>query len=219
MSKQNTNPKKTQIIDELKRDYFSMIPQIERNWTPDQHEKNRLSRSLAAFAIANLADVTPAQAANSIINGENDNGIDAVYFDRIKNLLWIVQSKAGNAPNMGDNKKLCDGIRDLINKRFQKFNAGFSRLQQDVEDALDTNRLKIVGCNVYLDGNIGSHVVNDLNQLQDELNKFINLNLIYLKMIRRSFHELRKNLLNKFILLLNLNFLVIIKDIWIFLRV
>ncbi len=172
MSKQNTNPKKTQIIDELKRDYFSMIPQIERNWTPDQHEKNRLSRSLAAFAIANLADITPAQAANSIINGENDNGIDAVYFDRIKNLLWIVQSKAGNAPNMGDNKKLCDGIRDLINKRFQKFNAGFSRLQQDVEDALDTNRLKIVGCNVYLDGNIGSHVVNDLNQLQDELNKF-----------------------------------------------
>jgi hypothetical protein len=172
MSKQNTNPKKTQIIDELKRDYFSMIPQIERNWTPDQHEKNRLSRSLAAFAIANLADVTPAQAANSIINGENDNGIDAVYFDRIKNLLWIVQSKAGNAPNMGDNKKLCDGIRDLINKRFQKFNASFSRLQQDVEDALDTNRLRIVGCNVYLDGNIGSHVVNDLNQLQDELNKF-----------------------------------------------
>ncbi|MCL6754611.1 AIPR family protein [Nostoc sp. CCCryo 231-06] len=172
MPKPNTNPRKTQITDVLTQDYFPMIPQLQQNWTAQQHEKNRLSRSLAAFAIANLADVTPAQAANSIINGENDNGIDAVYFDRIKNLLWLVQAKVGKAPDMGDNKKFCDGIRDLVHRQFQKFNEGFSRLQQDVEDALDKNRLKIVGCNVYLDGNLGSHVVNDLNQLKEELNRF-----------------------------------------------
>jgi hypothetical protein len=172
MPKPNTNPQKTQIIEVLKQDYFPMIPQLERNWTAEQHEKNRLSRSLAAFAIANLADVAPSQAANSIINGENDNGIDAVYFDRIQNFLWLVQAKAGNAPNMGDNKKFCDGIRDLVNQRFQKFNQGFSRLQQDVEDALDANTLKIVGCNVYLGGSLGSHVVDDLNQLKEELNQF-----------------------------------------------
>jgi hypothetical protein len=172
MPKPNTNAQKTQIIEVLKQDYFPMIPQLQQNWTAQQHEKNRLSRSLAAFAIANLADVAPAQAANSIINGENDNGIDAVYFDRIQNFLWLVQAKAGNAPNMGDNKKFCDGIRDLVDRRFQKFNEGFSRLQQDIEDALDANRLKIVGCNVYLDGSLGSHLVNDLNQLKEELNRF-----------------------------------------------
>jgi hypothetical protein len=171
MSKQNTNPQKTQIIEVLKQDYFPIIPPLQRNWTSEQHEKNRLSRSLAAFAIANLADLTPPQAANSIINGENDNGIDAVYFDQVNNRLWLLQSKAGNAPNMGDNKKFCDGIRDIIHQRFQKFNVGFSRLQQDIENALDTNGLTIVGCNVYLDGNLGSHVVNDLNQLKDELNQ------------------------------------------------
>ncbi len=165
-------PKKTQIIEVLKQDYFPMIPQLARNWTAEQHEKNRLSRSLAAFAIANLADVTPAQAANSIINGENDNGIDAVYFDRIQNKLWLVQAKAGNAPNMGDNKKFCDGIRDLVHKRFQKFNDGFVRLQPDVENALDTNGLKIIGCNVYLNESLSSHVITDLNQLKTELNEF-----------------------------------------------
>ncbi len=173
MSKQNTNAQKTQIIEVLKQDYFPMIPQLPRNWKPAEHERNRLSRSLAAFAIANLADITPAQAANSIINGENDNGIDAVYFDQIQNLLWLVQAKAGNAPNMGDNKKFCDGIRDLVHKRFQKFNEAFSRLQQDVEDALDTNGLTIVGCNVYLDGSLGSHVITDLNQLKTEMNQVI----------------------------------------------
>lgn len=170
--KQLLNSQKSQVIEALKQDYFPMIPQLPRNWTPQQHEKNRLSRSLAAFAIANLADITPAQAANSIINGENDNGIDAVYFDRMKNLLLLVQAKAGNAPNMGDNKKFCDGIRDLVHQRFQKFNDGFTRLQQDVEDALNTNGVKIVGCNIYLDESLSSHVITDLNQLETELNQF-----------------------------------------------
>lgn len=166
------NYQKSQVIEALKQDYFQMTPQLQRNWTPEQHEKNRLSRSLAAFAIANLADLTPAQAAHSIINGENDNGIDAIYFDRMKNLLLLVQAKAGNAPNMGDNKKFCDGIRDLVHQRFQKFNDGFTRLQQDVEDALNTNGVKIVGCNIYLDESLSSHVIADLNQLETELNQF-----------------------------------------------
>ena len=172
MPKPNASAKKTQVIEVLKRDYFPMIPELVRNWTADQHEKNRLSRSLAAFAIANLADVTPVQGANSIINGGDDNGIDAIYFDHSQKFLWLVQSKAGKAPNMGDNKKFCDGIRDLIEKRFDKFNEGFARLQSDVEAALAINGLKIVGCNVYLEGDLGSHVVNDLNQLTEELNRF-----------------------------------------------
>lgn len=172
MPKPNKNAQKTQIIEVLRRDYFPMIPQLQINYTQEQHDKNRLSRSLAAFAIANLANITPAQAAHSIINGGNDNGIDAVYFDRVNNLLWLIQAKAGNAPDMGDNKKFCDGIRDLVHKRFQKFNSSLSRLQQEVEDALDKNGVKIVGCNIYLDESLGTHVVNDLNQLKNELNKF-----------------------------------------------
>ena len=176
MTKPNASAKKTQVEEELIRDYFDIIPQLlsdrAKGWSDDQHKKNRLSRSLAAFVIANLADVTPAQGANSIINGENDNGIDAIYFDRSQKFLWLVQAKAGNAPNMGDNKKFCDGIRDLIERRFDKFNQGFARLQTDVEAALDVNGLKIVGCNVYLEGDLGSHVVNDLNQLTEELNRF-----------------------------------------------
>jgi len=170
--KQILNSQKSQVIEALKQDYFQMTAPLQRNWPPEQHEKNRLSRSLAAFAIANLADITPAQAANSIINGENDNGIDAIYFDRMKNLLFLVQAKAGNAPNMGDNKKFCDGIRDLVHQRFQKFNDGFARLQQDVEDALNTNGVKIVGCNIYLDESLSSHVITDLKQLETELNQF-----------------------------------------------
>ncbi|WP_161942182.1 AIPR family protein [Nodularia spumigena] len=156
----------------LNRDYFPMIPQLQKKSTPQQDEENRLSRSLAAFAIANLANITPPQAAHSIINGWGDNGIDAVYFDRVNNRLWLVQAKAGNAPNMAENLKFCKGIKHLVNKNFTQFNEAFSRLQQDVEDALNRNGVTIVGCIIYLDGSLGSPVVNDFNQLQNELNKF-----------------------------------------------
>src|SRR6266851_1835255 len=136
-----------QIEAALRQRYFPIIPEMQANWTPQQHERNRLSRSLAAFAIEKLADVTAAQAANAVMDGGNDNGIDAIHFDRLSSRLWLVQSKAGGAPDSGENKKFCDGIRDLAAGRLDKFNQNFARLQPDVEDALETPGLVIIGCN------------------------------------------------------------------------
>ena len=168
--------KKAQIEQYLKETFFPMIPKLEtgqaQGWSEVQHEKNRLSRSLSALAIASLADVEPAEAAYSIINGFDDNGIDAIHFDRANHILWIVQAKAGNAPNMGENKKFCDGIRDLIAQRFEKFRVeSFTRLQPDVESALEQPG-KIIGCNIYLEGSLGSHAIADLENLKQELNQF-----------------------------------------------
>ena len=168
------NPAHTaQIEATLKQRYFPMIPPIQANWRPEQHEKNRLSRSLAAFAIEKLADTAPAQAVNAIVDGGNDNGIDALYFDRLKNRLWLVQSKAGGPPDSGDNKKFRDGIRDIAAGNFTNFNASFARLQTETEDALESNGLVIVGCHVYLGDQLGPHATNDLNQLAADLNQFV----------------------------------------------
>lgn len=163
-----------QVCDALKQRYFGMVLALPGNQDPAQQEKNRLSRSLAAFAVEKLADVTPAQAANAVVDGGNDNGLDAIHFDRQKNVLWVVQSKLGGAPDMAENKKFCDGIRDLIASRFHKFNASFARLQPDVEDALESPNLQIIGCHIHLgDQALGPHAVTDLNQLKTELNQFV----------------------------------------------
>ena len=101
---------RVQLVEVLRQRYFPIILPLQQNWTAEQHEKNRLSRSLAAFSIEKLAEVTPAQAANAVVDGGNDNGIDAIHFDRTKDQLWLIQSKTGGAPDMGENKKFCDGI-------------------------------------------------------------------------------------------------------------
>jgi hypothetical protein len=72
---------------------------------------------------------------------------------------------------MKENKAFRDEIRDLVDRKFQKFNANFSRLQQDLEDALDKNGVTILGFHLNIDGSLGSDIVNDLNRLKDELNK------------------------------------------------
>jgi hypothetical protein len=168
----DADAQRAQVESVLRDRYFQMIPQLPQNWTAEQHEKNRLSRSLAAFAIEKLADAAPAESAHAIVDGGNDNGIDALYLDRPNRCLWLVQSKAGGAPDSGDNKKFCDGIRDLVSGRFDRFNASFDRLRPDVEEALATYGLQLVGCHVHLGDALGAHAVADLELLKEELNRF-----------------------------------------------
>jgi hypothetical protein len=162
-----------QVAQILEQRYFAIIQPLPQNWPPDQHHKNRLSRALAAFGIEKLAELSPAQAANTIVDGGNDNGLDAIYFDRQKNRLWVLQSKIGNAPDSGENKKFCDGIRDLVAGRFEKFNAAIARIQPEIEEALSTNGLQVVGCQIHQGEKLGPHAIADLDQLKAELNQFV----------------------------------------------
>jgi len=169
----NLATRRLQVETVLRERYFPLIPPLQVNWSPEQHDKNRLSRSLAAFAVAHSADISAAQAANAVIDGGGDNGIDAVHFDRRANRLWLVQAKAGGAPDLGDARKFVAGIQDLIKGRFVRFNAAFARLQPDVEEALAVDGLQVVALLIHQGEELGPHAAADLNQLKTELNRFV----------------------------------------------
>jgi hypothetical protein len=67
----------------LEEQFFAYLPPANnhRGFNEEQIHKNNLSRSLAAFAIQRLVNITPQQACDSVIDGFQDNGIDAIYFD------------------------------------------------------------------------------------------------------------------------------------------
>jgi hypothetical protein len=50
-----------------------------------------LTRSLAAFTLMVLADISPQEASKSIIDGGQDNGIDSLYFDRREKIMYVLQ--------------------------------------------------------------------------------------------------------------------------------
>jgi hypothetical protein len=163
---------RTQIHAELRTRYFPVIPQLPGNRSEEEKDKNRLSHSLAAFAISKLAGVDTATAVNAVVDGGNDNGIDALHYDRTAKKLFLVQSKLGNAPDSGENLKFCKGIRDLLGARFHRFNPSFARLRSDVEEALDTDGVQAIGCHVHLGEGLERHATDDLNGLAAELNEF-----------------------------------------------
>jgi hypothetical protein len=183
----DSNAQKSQIKDILRARYFPMILQLPINWPAEQHEKNRLSRSLAAFAIEKMADLTTTQASDCVLDGGDDSGIDAIHFDRQNNILWLIQSKANHAPDQGETLKFCNGVRYLVAARFDRFSQGFARLQPDVEEALQTRGLHIEGCVVHQGDRLGLHAAADLESLKTELNIFgerfrwqdLNLSVVY----------------------------------------
>jgi hypothetical protein len=60
----------------------------------DDLENFFLTRSLAAFVIAELARVDDKIAAKAIVDGSKDNGLDAFYFDPTERVCYLIQSKA-----------------------------------------------------------------------------------------------------------------------------
>jgi hypothetical protein len=93
----------------------------------DQREVARLTRSLAAFVVAELGNIDDISAASAITDGTGDNGIDAVYYDAAEKNCFLVQSKwvsSGNGSvEVGDIHKFVQGVRDLLDADFGKFNS------------------------------------------------------------------------------------------------
>ena len=72
-------------LETLFRPYMDMSDQKVGT---KSYEDMFLSRSLAAYAVHHLAGCEPEEAAASLVDGGNDNGIDAIYFDESEAKLY-----------------------------------------------------------------------------------------------------------------------------------
>ncbi len=167
-----------QVEAALRQRFFPLVPKIvgqdRINWTEEQHDTDRLSRALAAYAIVGLAEVDDVTAAGAITDGKNDGGIDALYFDRSRNRLLVVQSKfkrTGAAPAQDEVLKTINGIKALMSRRFNEFNTHFQQRLDEIEEALDTPGVVIGVSLIFLGENLGPHVTNDMNALKAEMNR------------------------------------------------
>jgi hypothetical protein len=106
-------------------------------------EQAFLTRSQAALTLCYVADIEDDVAAAAVVDGYDDNGIDAIYFDEDVGEVYVVQSKwteAGKkAPDVGSVEKLTSGFRDLIAGYFDRFNSKVRAMQDSMERALDSS--------------------------------------------------------------------------------
>ena len=108
-----------------------------------------LSRCLAALGVYLQVGCTEKEAAESVWDGSDDNGIDAAYFDAGDSRVVFVQSKwigkGAGEPEAAEVGSFVKGIRDAVEQERGDFHA---RLQPRLNDIL--LRLGTPGTSVHM---------------------------------------------------------------------
>lgn len=119
-----------------------IVPHIDAGDLQDGPAKadHLLSRALAAVCVRIVTDVDVAAAGQAVVDGGNDNGIDAIYYDPGTATLILVQSKWNNSQGGSIDSagvlKFVQGARDLISQKKDRFNVKVQARWTTIEDAL-----------------------------------------------------------------------------------
>ncbi|THT97709.1 abortive phage resistance protein [Lampropedia puyangensis] len=123
------------------------LPPLIGNGQAAEQEVKQLSRAFSAFALHKLLDISPKEAAASVVDDVDDRGIDAIYYFKGDKTLYLLQSKlkARDQVNQDDMQSFCTGIRLLLNQDFDGFNANVTNRLEEIENALhDCDSIRLV---------------------------------------------------------------------------
>lgn len=165
-----------QIKSQVLKLFTDLIDLSDLGNPPQEMKENfLLTRGIAAYAIHYLAGATPQDAAESITDAGNDNGIDALFFDEPSKRLYLVQSKwikdGVGEPENGDVKKFVAGVRDLFNLRLDRFNEKVRKKNSVITAALHdpSTRYEVVLAHTGA-SKLAEHSSRDLEDLAEEFN-------------------------------------------------
>ena len=125
----------------------SLPPLLDTTKPAAEQQAKQLSRAFSAFVLHKLLDITPQEAAASVVDDFNDKGIDAVHYDEDSETLYLLQTKlkASEQFKQEDALPFCEGIRLLIRQEFAGFSKNFTNRKADIEAALDAcSHIKLV---------------------------------------------------------------------------
>jgi hypothetical protein len=156
---------------------FSALVETDDIHTASAEDKevHFLSRALAAFAIAEIAKTDDKSAAASIVDEQNDDGIDAFFWNRTEHICYLVQSKwvksGTGSIDVGSVLKFVQGINHLLADKKEALGPKLKAKDQEIQEVLADSRAKFVLLICYTgQAPISPEAQKPLNELLDELN-------------------------------------------------
>ncbi|TPK79125.1 AIPR family protein [Mesorhizobium sp. B2-4-17] len=153
-----------------------VIPHLDASDIKDGPGKadHLLSRAIAAVCIRILADAEIEAASQAVVDGANDNGIDAIYYDPTTATLILVQSKWNNSHGGSIDSagvlKFVQGARDLISQKKDRFNEKVQDRWATIEDALGRVNSVVLVLGYSGSGPLDSFVSHSLQEFVDSQN-------------------------------------------------
>ncbi|UOE19327.1 AIPR family protein [Thermobifida halotolerans] len=185
----------------LLREYQELIDLSNLRKGCSEHERNQnlLSRALAALTIRHLSGCSKEQAAAAVIDGDKDQGIDALRVDsdaQDQPRLLLVQSKWSDKGrgsfDQNDARTLNDGLRYLTNTEYEQFNDRFRLFVNQVHRAIMTPGARIVlVVTVMREAPLDPTVLGKLEKLCQDLGgeETVHLRVLYLRDIEAMVRE------------------------------
>lgn len=164
-----------QIANKIEQLFESKLDVSDLNSSDTEYRTKVLTRCLAAYAVYCVGGASEAEAANSVIDGADDNGIDAIYYSPANKRMVLVQSKWSKKgvgePESGDIRKFKDGVFDLLGLDFSRFNDKTRNMQALIETALTAYDTKFDIVLIHT-GNqeLSKHSQRVMDDLKAELN-------------------------------------------------
>lgn len=164
-----------QIIGKVKPLFESYVDMSDIKETDPERDVKLTTRCLAAYAVYQHTACSPEDAAKSIVDGGEDNGLDAVYYSSTLKELVLVQSKfirdGSGEPASAEVAKFCNGIEALINMQFDRFNKRVHDRQAEIQTAISAFDTKYVLILIYTgDKGLAIHSQRLVDDLLQKLN-------------------------------------------------
>ncbi len=156
--------------------YTGLIDMSDYETRQEEARSAYLSRALGAYTLGFLDDVEPAVAGTGVVDGFGDNGIDVIHIDQEDKVVYLIQSKwsvnGTGGWDQGEVDAFLNGVNDLINARFDRFNQRVQAKQVSLTSALDDPavKFKLVFCSTRtqpLAGNLQPKIDEYLDRLND----------------------------------------------------
>ncbi|MEQ4208861.1 AIPR family protein [Actinopolymorpha sp. B9G3] len=110
-------------------------------------EQMLLSRALAAQTVRHLAGLDPGAAVSAVIDGYDDQGIDAIAVSEESSRMWLVQAKWSDAGTAGlsldSAVKFAQGVDLVARGSFERFNAKVQAMADRISGALEDFQIRI----------------------------------------------------------------------------
>lgn len=179
----NNQPAKTQSPNQVRqvrqallREFSELIDlsNVETS-RPEEVEKQLLSRSLAALAVRKLTGCSSQVAAETVIDGRHDQGIDAVALADGTSEVFLVQAKWSERGTAGIDTaaahKMVAGFRQIEDRRFERFNARFQAMAEKLRAVLAEPHLRVTLVQAVMgDGRLAPEVTQVFEDACTEFN-------------------------------------------------
>ena len=152
---------------------------------PEERDNQSLTRSLSAFAIAELAGIDDRIAASYVVDGSDDDGIDAFYFDASEHTCYLVQGKWDNSGKhsiaQGDALKFLKSVNHFLNSNLEHFGKLKSK-QHEIENVLSDSAATFVLVITYTgEPDLAPEVrapINELLAAQNDVSELISYRVL-----------------------------------------